>query len=52
MEADGAYGIGTKKTPDFSGGGTKERANTPIEAIKDVQIEVERRKEDEEQSIR
>ena len=49
MEADGAYGIGGRQVPDFSGGGTKEMADTPIEPIKEVQIEIEeeRGKEDE-----
>lgn len=48
MEANGAYGIGGMEVPNASGGCTKELADTPIEPMKDVQIEVERGNEDEE----
>lgn len=47
IQADGAYGIGGMEIPNWSGGGTKEMAETPIEAIKEVEIEVERREENE-----
>ncbi len=47
IQADGAYGIGGMEIPNSSGGGTKEMAETPIEAIKEVEIEVERREENE-----
>lgn len=38
MKAEGAYGIGGREMPNASGGGTKELADTLIEAIKDIQI--------------
>ncbi len=47
IQADGAYGIGGMEIPNWSGGGTKEMAETPIEAIKEVEIETERREENE-----
>lgn len=47
IQADGAYGIGGMEIPNSSGGGTKEMAETPIEAIKEVEIETERREENE-----
>lgn len=47
IQADGAYGIGGMEIPNPSGGGTKEMAETPIEAIKEVEIETERREENE-----
>lgn len=47
IQADGAYGIGGMEIPNSSGGGTKAMAETPIEAIKEVEIEVERREENE-----
>ena len=39
-DANGMFGIyGTAPVPDYSGGGTQEMADTPIEAIEEVEIE-------------